>query len=54
VYLLTGDGARRLGGVLRAELRNQVLYVLTPEQQAKAKELRLKGEKRLERFATGR
>jgi periplasmic protein CpxP/Spy len=35
--------------VFRAELRKQVLGVLTPEQQAKAKELRLKALERAER-----
>jgi Spy/CpxP family protein refolding chaperone len=40
--------------VLRAGVRKQVFGVLTPEQQATAKELRLKAAKRFDRFRAGR
>jgi Spy/CpxP family protein refolding chaperone len=40
--------------VLRAGVRKQVFGVLTPEQQAKAKELRLKAQKRFDRVAMKR
>jgi Spy/CpxP family protein refolding chaperone len=40
--------------VLGAKIRKQVFAILTPEQQAKAKELRQKALKRLDRLAGGR